>query len=67
MYNKWQSRKWWICVWAMAMSTGLVVYACTIQVLKIEVPTVVGISIPLLFGIIGGYMAANTILKPKGE
>jgi hypothetical protein len=62
MYNKWQSRRWWICVWAVVMTTGLIVW---LVIRQTEAPGWVGIVINIFQIIIIGYIAANSMTKPK--
>jgi multisubunit Na+/H+ antiporter MnhE subunit len=56
--TKWQSRRWLICVWAIIMVTWLVVTQSDISW--------AGTAISLLLAIIGGYIAADSLTKPKG-
>lgn len=62
MSSKWQSRRWLVCVWAIGVATALIVSA----VVRDRLPDGLESSIPLLLGIIGGYIAANSLTKPKG-
>lgn len=61
-YNKWQSRRWWIAVWAILMTTSIIVW---LMIRQGEAPAWVGIVINLFQLIIGGYIAADSFTKPK--
>jgi hypothetical protein len=60
-YNKWQSRRWLVAVWAMVTVTWLMVYSVIMQ----YSPDWLGLALPLLLGIIGGYIAADSLTKGK--
>ena len=62
MYNKWQSRRWWVCVWAMLMATVILLYG----VYTGDIPGGMGAALPILIGVAGGYIAADSMTKPKG-
>lgn len=59
--TKWQSRRWLICVWAITMTTVIILWQ---MVYQIDAGWT-GSTLGLLIGIIGGYIASNTITKPK--
>lgn len=61
MYSKWQSRRWWICLWAIAMTTLIIFWL----MLRQEAPGWVGMVINLYQLIIGGYIAADSLTKKK--
>ncbi len=61
MYNKWQSRRWWICLWAIAMTTLIIFWL----MLRQDAPGWVGMVINLFQLIIGGYIAADSLTKKK--
>ena len=60
--NKWQSRRWLICVWAITMVTIITFW----QMVNPAAVDWIGSTIGLLLGIIGGYIASDTVTKPKG-
>jgi hypothetical protein len=60
---KWQSRRWWVCLWAMALCTTVIIWAMVFN----ESPGWLGIAIGLFQVIIGGYIAADTIGKIKHD
>lgn len=60
-YNKWLSRRWLVCVWAMAMATVLITYGTYKQ---IDLPWYSQI-ITFLQVIIVSFMAADSLTKPK--
>jgi len=61
MMGKWQSRRWWVAIWAMAMSTFIIIMA------TLEGNIVEGLSsaLMILVGIAGGYIAADSLTKKK--
>ena len=59
--KKWQSRRWLICVWASAMVTAII----TAELIRPSGADWIGTAIALMLGIIGGYIASDTITKPK--
>lgn len=59
VYNKWNSRRWIICVWVMLMSTVLMVWSLITQ----KELSWVGMSLPILLGIIGVYIGAESYTK----
>jgi uncharacterized membrane protein (DUF485 family) len=60
--NKWHSRRWLVCVWAIAMTTIIISYSLITQ----HSPDWMGLAIGLYQMIIGGYIAADSLTKPKG-
>jgi hypothetical protein len=54
MRNKWHSRRWLVCVWAIAMVTSIIIYSLLLN------------GTAIFFQIIGGYIAADSLTKPKG-
>lgn len=62
MRRKWQSRRWIIALWALLMASALIVSA----VIRDRMPQGLESALPLLLGIIGGYIAADSLTKPKG-
>jgi hypothetical protein len=62
-YNKWQSRRWLVTFWAVLMATGLMFYS----IIRQYSPDWLGVTLPLLIGIIGGYIAADSFTKPRGQ
>lgn len=63
-YNKWQSRRWLVCVWAVLLATILILWLMSQQ--GKEVPSWVGLTLNLFQGIIMLYIAADSFTKPKG-
>ena len=59
--NKWNSRRWWICVWAVVMTTALIIY---LMISRVDAGWV-GTDIALFQVIIGGYIAADSMTKPR--
>ena len=59
--NKWASRRWLICVWAIPMVTAII----TAELIRPAGADWIGTVLALMLGIIGGYIASNTITKPK--
>ena len=62
MYNKWQSRRWWVTLWAMACATAIIIAGIIVG----DVPGGLGTALSLLVGVTGGYIAADSFTKPKG-
>jgi len=62
-YSKWNSRRWWVCLWAIVMVTSVIVW---LMVFRDDAPSWVGTAISLFQLIIGGYIAADSFTKPKG-
>ena len=62
-YSKWQSRRWWVALWAMASATLLMAWSVVTQ----YAPDWLGIVLPILIGIAGGYIAADSMTKPRGQ
>ena len=63
MYNKWQSRRWLIALWSILMTTFIIIW---LMIRQGEAPAWVGVVINLFQLIIGGYIAADSLTKPKG-
>lgn len=61
--NKWQSRRWWVCLWAMAASSAII----TAGIIRGDVPAGLAAALSLLVGVSGGYIAADSLTKPKGS
>lgn len=61
--SKWNSRRWWVCIWAILMSTFLMVYSV---ITKTDLSWF-GAAMALFQLIIGAYIASNTITKPRGK
>lgn len=59
--TKWQSRRWLICVWAITMVTIITFW----QMVCPSAVDWIGSTLGLMLGIIGGYIASDTITKPK--
>ena len=64
-YNKWNSRRWRITLWAMATATLLMGYSVAVR----YEPSWLGIALPLLVAIPTAYIAAESYTKThiKGE
>jgi hypothetical protein len=60
--SKWQSRRWWVAIWSMATSTSIIVSG----IVRGDIPGGLGAALALLVGIAGGYIAADSMTKPKG-
>jgi hypothetical protein len=60
---KWQSRRWIIAVWAMLTASFLVTWSVVTK----YTPDWLGVTLSLLMGIIGGYIAADSFTKPRGQ
>ena len=63
MYKKWQSRRWWVAIWSMIMATAIIASG----ILKGDVPGGLGSALSLLVGVVGGYIAADSLTKPNGK
>ena len=61
VHNKWKSRRWIICLWAMFMATALMIYSLFT---KTDLSWF-GTAFALFQLIIGGYVAADSLTKPK--
>jgi hypothetical protein len=61
-YNKWQSRRWWVALWAMLMATIIILAG----IARGDVPGGLGAALSLLVGVTGGYIAADSLTKPRG-
>jgi hypothetical protein len=61
-YKKWASRRWWVTVWAMLMSTAIIASG----IARGDVPGGLGAALSLLVGVTGGYIAADSFTKPRG-
>jgi hypothetical protein len=59
--TKWQSRRWLVCVWAIAMVTAII----TAELIRPSGADWIGTVLALMLSIIGGYIASNTITKQK--
>lgn len=59
--SKWSSRRWWVCLWAMTASTLII----AIGLIRESVPESFGAALSLLIGVVGGYVAADSLTKPK--
>jgi len=60
-YNKWQSRRWWVAMWSMAMASVIILYG----VVTGDIPPGMGGALIVLIGIPGGYIAADSFTKPR--
>lgn len=58
-YNKWQSRRWLITVWAMLLVSIIVISDLFFNVEKSWMTS----ALQLLLTIIGGYIASETVTK----
>lgn len=61
-YNKWYSRRWWICLWAIIMATIIIFW---LMISGIDAPSWVGVVLGLFQVIISIYIAADSMTKPK--
>ena len=61
MVAKWKSRRWIIALWAMMSASSIVVYGMVAG----DIPGGMGTALPLLIGLVGAYMASNTMTRPK--
>ena len=59
--SKWMSRRWWVCVWAMLSATLIIVTG----LVRGSVPDSFGTALSVLVGVAGGYIAADSLTKPK--
>ena len=59
--KKWASRRWWVCIWAILMTTFLMVYSI---ITKTDLSWF-GAGIALFQLIIGGYIASDTMTKRR--
>lgn len=59
--RKWQSRRWWVCVWAMTCATAIIVAG----LIRGDIPNGLAASLSILVGVAGGYLAADSFTKPK--
>jgi hypothetical protein len=60
-YNKWQSRRWWVAIWSMAMASVIIIYGVATG----DIPGGMGAALSILIGVAGGYIAADSFTKPK--
>ena len=63
-YSKWNSRRWQVCVWAIFMTTVIILW---LMAPPPKEASWVGTVLNLFQLIIGGYIAADSFTKPKGE
>jgi hypothetical protein len=61
VHVKWQSRRWWVCLWAMFICSIIVGYGVYVG----DIPGGMGTAFPLLVGVVGGYIAADSYTKGK--
>jgi len=61
LYNKWQSRRWWVCLWAMAAASAII----TTGIVRGDIPEGLGAVVSILAGVAGGYIAADSLTKGK--
>ena len=61
MYNKWQSRRWWVTIWAMLMASVIIIAG----VVREDMPAGLSAALSLLVGVVGGYLAADSLTKKK--
>jgi len=61
--SKWASRRWLVCIWAMVMSTAIIVAG----IASGDVPGGLAAALSILVGVSGGYIAADSLTKPKGQ
>lgn len=61
-YNKWQSRRWWICLWAIGNATIIMTW---LIIRGGDAPAWVGLTLNLDQLIIMAYIAADSFTKPK--
>ena len=59
--SKWQSRRWLICVWAVTITTIIIAR----EMISPTGADWISSSLGLLLAIVGGYIASDTITKPK--
>ena len=60
--SKWQSRRWWVAIWSMVMASAIIVYG----IISGDIPGGMGAALTILIGIAGGYIAADSMTKPRG-
>jgi hypothetical protein len=60
--SKWQSRRWWVAIWSMVMASIIIIYG----VISGDIPGGMGAALTVLIGISGGYIAADSMTKPRG-
>jgi hypothetical protein len=60
--SKWQSRRWWTALWSMTMATIIIAAG----IIRGDIPGGLSAALALLVGIAGGYIAADSMTKPKG-
>ena len=60
-YNKWQSRRWWVAVWAMTAASAII----TSGIVREDIPGGMGAALSLLVGVVGAYIAADSLTKPR--
>jgi hypothetical protein len=60
-YNKWQSRRWWVAIWAMTMASVII----SAGIVREDIPGGMGAALSLLVGVAGGYIAADSFTKKK--
>lgn len=56
--NRWVSRKWWVCLWAIIVTTGLTTWS----MLREWAPNWLGILLPLLVSIIVTYTGVQGLV-----
>ena len=61
MYKKWESRRWWVAVWSMTMATAII----GAGIIREDIPGGLGAALSLLVSVAGGYIAADSLTKPK--
>lgn len=61
MRSKWQSRRWIICIWAALNAQAII----TAGIIYNGLPAGLASALSLLIGVIGGYIAADSLTKPK--
>ena len=62
-YNKWQSRRWLVCLWAIINATIIIAW---LIIKGGEAPNWVGVTLNLDQLIIMAFIAADSFTKPKG-
>lgn len=62
MRSKWQSRRWYVCLWSILAASAIIVSG----LIKGDIPDGMGAALSLLVGIAGGYIAADSLTKPRG-
>jgi len=58
-YNKWQSRRWLITVWAMLLISTIIISGLFFNIEKAWMTS----ALQLLLTIVGGYIASETVTK----